>query len=67
MAKYLFGSPIGALVVTVMLACAIGLASSMIFTWASDKSALWNMGFAILLLAAATLALLLVVFLLRFA
>ena len=37
-----------ALIVAV-LACAFGLATSMLFNWASGKSALWNIGFFIVL------------------
>ena len=28
-------------------ACAIGVIASVVFTWASGKSALWNIGFAV--------------------
>jgi len=56
--SYLFGNPVLALGVTVLVACGIGLASSIMFTWGSNKSALWNMGFAIFLVVVGTAALL---------
>jgi hypothetical protein len=42
-----------------MFACVFGLATSMLFNWASGKSALWNIGFfiALVLIAAAVLLL----------
>jgi hypothetical protein len=61
---YLVGNESLALILTVFVACAIGLFSSMIFTWASNKSAVWNIGFAIFLVLAATVGLLLAVALL---
>jgi hypothetical protein len=32
-----------------VLACVLGLASSLLFAWASGKSPLWNIGFFLLL------------------
>ena len=61
MSAYLFGDPVLALVVTVIVAIGIGLATSIVFTWASNKSAFWNMGFAAFLTVAGTLGLLLTV------
>ena len=59
MASYLFGSPVLAVMFAVLAACTIGLASSLVFTWASGKSALWNIGFAIALVLATAGSLLL--------
>ena len=61
MAAYLIGNAILALLLTALVACAIGLLSSIVFTWASNKSALWNIGFAAALVFASTVGLLLAI------
>jgi hypothetical protein len=52
-----------ALLLALLGACAFGFAASVIFTWASGKSALWNMAFgaALVLLGAAGLLLAVVI------
>ena len=59
MTEYLFGNPALAVAFAVLAACAIGVASSVVFTWASGKSAVWNIGFAVALVLAAAGSLLL--------
>jgi hypothetical protein len=56
------------LLLALLGACAFGYAASIVFTWASDKSALWNMAFgAALVLAGAAALLLAVVIIMRLA
>ena len=56
------------LLLALLGACALGFAASIVFTWASGKSALWNMAFgAALVLAGAAGLLLAVVIIVRFA
>ena len=59
MTEYLFGNPAIAVAFAVVAACAIGFASSVVFTWASNKSAIWNIGFAVAIVLAAAGSLLL--------
>jgi hypothetical protein len=47
-----------------LLACAFGLASSMLFNWTSSKSPLWNIGFFIGLVVVSAFLLLLAIVLL---
>ena len=59
MTEYVFGNPAIAVAFAVVAACAIGFASSVFFTWASNKSAIWNIGFAVAIVLAAAGSLLL--------
>ena len=57
-----------ALLLAVIGACALGFAASIVFTWASNKSPLWNMAFgAALVLGGAAGLLLAVVIIMRLA
>jgi hypothetical protein len=49
------------LLVALVVACVFASAASILFTWASGKSALWNMAFAAALVLAAAAGLLLAV------
>jgi len=41
-----------ALVAVVLGACAFGFVASVVISWASGKSALWNIGFGVLIVLA---------------
>ena len=52
--------------IVVVAACAFGIVASVIFSWASGKSPLWNIGFAVaIVLASAAFLLTVVVLLVR--
>lgn len=55
-----------AILMAIVAACAIGFGASLVFTWASRQSAVWNIGFGIVLvLTAATVVIVALTFLTR--
>ena len=58
MADYLIGNPALALTLAVVVACGIALFWSVVLNWASGKSPLWNIGFAVAIVIIGAVALL---------
>ncbi len=63
MMQYLIGSRALALVLAVVVSAALSLLFSFVLTWASKRSPLWNMGFAIAVALLGTLSFLALVIL----
>jgi hypothetical protein len=63
MMHYLIGGRALALVLAVVVSAALSLLFSFVLTWASKRSPLWNMGFAIAVALLGTLAFLALVIL----
>ena len=54
------------LLAAILLAAIFGLIASIVFSWASGKSAMWNLGFgAVLVLGGAAILMVIVVILMR--
>ena len=54
------------LLAVIVLAAAFGLIASIVFNWASGKSAMWNLGFgAAIVLGGATILLVITILLMR--
>jgi hypothetical protein len=52
------------ILLTIVSACALGIGASLLFTWASGRSAVWNIGFAVVLVVTVVAALMLTISLL---
>ena len=63
MMQYLIGNRVLALVGAVVVSAALSLLFSFVLTWASKRSPLWNMGFAIAVALLGTLSFLTLVIL----
>jgi hypothetical protein len=52
------------ILLTIVSACALGVGASLLFTWASGRSAVWNIGLAVALVMTLVAALMLAISLL---
>jgi hypothetical protein len=68
MIDYLVGNPALGLILAVILSAALSFLFSFVLTWASKRSPLWNMGFAIVvaILGALTFLAVVIIVLRRF-